>query len=302
MKFRHFLIWIPLIIGITAISWWIGQQTYSWLPPEAAAQSHLIDDTISFLVTLGAFIFLGVTAVMMYSVIFHRAAANDYTDGPHIEGNITLEVVWTVIPVLVVFWIAGYSYQAYQQMGIRGAMPGMHLHMPMGMRTAYAEPLVETVAEPTEEIEVDAKQWAWVFRYPNSNVTSTELHLPVNERVHLALTSEDVLHGFYVPAFRLKQDMVPNETIDFELTPTRSGTYKLTDSQYSGTYFATMQADVVVESREDYESWLAQAAQQNPTVAENQAANEYAVAEKNDFRNTWVTVAPAEPPVVNYHQ
>ncbi len=290
-------------IAVTVISLWIGKQAYTWLPPQAAAESQLIDDLISFLVTLGAFIFLGVTSTLMYSIIFHRAKEGDLTDGPHIEGNVTLEVVWTAIPIMLVLWIAGYSYQVYEQMGIQGPMELVHLHNPVGMESAYAAPMENkgtSVVSPSENIEVVAKQWAWVFHYPEKNVTSTELHLPSDRRVHLALQSEDVLHGFYIPAFRLKQDIIPNHTIDFEFTPTRVGQYRLTDSQYSGTYFATMQANVVVESPEDYQQWLAQAATQKPSPANNQAASEYAQASSQSVKTGWPTVAPAASPLVNY--
>jgi cytochrome c oxidase subunit 2 len=283
---------------VTVISLWIGQQAYSWLPPQAAAESQLIDDLISFLVTLGAFIFLGVTGTLMYSIIFHRAQRWDLSDGPHIEGNVTLEVVWTAIPIMLVLWIAAYSYQVYEEMGIQGPMELVHLHNPLGMESADAAPPEE--GEPVENIDVVAKQWAWVFHYPERNITSTELHLPSDRRVRLALKSEDVLHGFYIPAFRLKQDIVPNHTIDFEFTPIREGQYRLTDSQYSGTYFATMQANVVVESPEDYHQWLSYAATQKPTPAPNQAASEYAQAASQPVKNGWARVAPATSPLVNY--
>lgn len=307
MKIQKILNILTLITGaiaVTTTSLWIGKQAYSWLPPQAAAESRLIDDLISFLVTLGAFIFLGVTSTLMYSVIFHRANKDDYSDGPPIEGNVTLEVVWTAIPILLVFWIAGYSYQVYEQMGIQGPMEHVHFHLPMAMQSASAapkDPASDALTEPVEKIDVLAKQWAWVFHYPQKDITSTELHLPRDRRVRLALQSEDVLHGFYIPAFRLKQDVIPNHTIDFEFTPTRTGEYRLTDSQYSGTYFATMQANVVVESPEDYHQWLAQAATQKPSVANNQAASEYAQSSNQSFKTGWTTVAPAVAPLVNAH-
>ncbi|MEH2140977.1 cytochrome c oxidase subunit II [Nostoc sp.] len=284
-------------IAVTLSSLWIGKQVYSWLPPQAAAESQLIDDLISFLVTLGAFIFLGVTSTLMYSVIFHRAVKDDFTDGPPIEGNITLEVVWTAIPILLVFWIAGYSYQVYEQMGIQGPSELVHLHNPLAV--AAKDVSAKALAQPVEKIDVLAKQWAWVFHYPERDVTSTELHLPSHRRVRLALQSQDVLHGFYIPAFRLKQDIIPNHALDFEFTPIRPGQYRLTDSQYSGTYFATMQANVVVESPEDYQQWLAQAATQKPSLANNQAASEYAQTSNQSVQTGWVTVPPAAPTLVN---
>jgi cytochrome c oxidase subunit 2 len=306
MKIRLILNLLTLMTGglvVTITSIFIGKQAYSWLPPQAAAESHLIDDLFSFLVTLGAFIFLAVTSTVLYSITFHRARNYDMSDGPHIEGNVTLEVVWTAIPIMLVLWIAAYSYQVYEQMGIQGPSHLVHLHNPMQMQTGYAqeqETLAETVSEPLEKIDVLAKQWAWVFHYPEKGITSTELHLPSDRRVRLALQSEDVLHGFYIPAFRLKQDIVPGRTINFEFTPIRPGKYNLTDSQYSGTYFATMQANVIVETPEEYHEWLTKAASHIPTPAKNQAASEYAQTSNQRIKTGWGTVKPAAPPVVNF--
>ncbi|AFY34752.1 cytochrome c oxidase subunit II [Calothrix sp. PCC 7507] len=300
MKPFKILTLITIAIALATISIWIGRQAYFWLPPQAAAESQLIDDLISFLVTLGAFIFLGVTGTLMYSVIFHRAAQHDLSDGPAIEGNITLEVVWTAIPILLVIWIAGYSYQTYEKMAIQGPMELVHLHNPMGMESAYAATEDASIAaEPVEKIDVISKQWAWIFYYPERNVTTTELHLPSDRRVRLNLKSEDVLHGFYIPAFRLKQDIIPNHNIDFEFTPIRNGKYRLTDSQYSGTYFATMQADVIVESPAEYHEWLAKTSTHKLAPAHNQAAFEYAQTSSQPVKNGWVTVIPAAPPLVN---
>lgn len=282
MNIWKILLSIVSAIALVTVSIWMGQQAYSWFPIEATLEAHLIDQLFSLLVVLGTFIFLGVTGTVLYSVVFHRPLANDTSDGPPIEGNITLEVVWTLIPILIVFWIAGYSYNIYDRMSIRGSMSS------------------DPVAPVNEIIDVTAKQWAWVFHYPDKNITSTELHLPVNQRVRLALQSEDVLHGFYVPAFRVKQDIIPKETIDIEFTPVTEGTYQLTDSQFSGTYFATMAASVVVESPENYNRWLNQAAKQKPSPAKNQAVTEYRRNSSSPVKTGWETVKPAAPPIVNY--
>ncbi|OLP19896.1 cytochrome C oxidase subunit II [Leptolyngbya sp. 'hensonii'] len=282
-------------IVLALISLWMGQQAYTWFPPQAAAEAQLVDDLFSFLVTLGTFIFLGVVGALTYAVLFQRVGRYDFSDGPPIEGNITLEVVWTAIPIVLVIWIAGYSYQIYDQMSILGPMEHVH----MGMATAEAAPL-SSADQSVERIEVRSRQWAWEFYYPEQQVTSTELHLPNNRRVKLVLQSADVLHGFFVPAFRVKQDIIPGRVIDFEFTPIREGTYRLRDSQYSGTYFAAMQADVVVESPAAYHQWLTAAAAQTPTAAANPAFEEYNRTTKAAINPGWKTVIPAPPPIVNY--
>jgi cytochrome c oxidase subunit 2 len=295
MKLRTILTLGGIAIAIALISLWMGQAAYTWFPPQASAESVLVDNLFSFLVTLGTFIFLGVVGTLTYSILFQRAEKYDFSDGPHIEGNVKLEIIWTAIPFALVIWIAAYSYQIYDQMSILGPMEHSH----HGAMVAEAAEVSGSQPEEIEQIQVLARQWSWEFRYGNGtgNVSSTELHLPNNRRIKLVLHSEDVLHGLFIPAFRVKQDVIPGHDIDFEFTPIREGKYRLRDSQYSGTYFAAMQTDVVVESTEAYQKWLADAAISEPTVAYNRASNEYA---KRTNANNWATVIPAAPPVVNY--
>ncbi len=291
MKLRTVVTLAAITCILGAFSIWVGELSYSWLPPQASLESQLVDRLFSFLVAIATFILFGVVGVISYSILFHRAGRYDTSDGPPIEGNITLEIVWTAIPLILVFWLAYFSYQTYEQMGIR---PVGHIHSAQDTRRV-------ATTEKMTTVDVEAKQWAWVFHYPEKNVTSTELHLPVDQRVHLKLRSPDVIHGFYIPAFRVKQDIMPFETTNFEFTPIRPGTYRLRDSQYSGTYFAAMQADVVVESPEDYQNWLSQAARQTPSPAPNQAASEYAKRQQKEDKAGWQTVVPAPAPMVNYH-
>ncbi|MBD2188140.1 cytochrome c oxidase subunit II [Pseudanabaena mucicola] len=297
MKFRTILTLGGIAIAIAFISLWMGQAAYTWFPPQASAESILVDNLFSFLVTLGTFIFLGVVGTVTYSILFQRAEKYDYSDGPHIEGNVKLEIIWTAIPLALVIWIAAYSYQIYDQMSILGPMH--HSHHGAMMAAADASEISDSKTAEVEKIQVLARQWSWEFRYGNgtSNVSSTELHLPNNRRIKLVLHSEDVLHGLFIPAFRVKQDVIPGHDIDFEFTPILEGKYRLRDSEYSGTYFASMQTDVVVESPEAYQKWLADAASTTPVAAYNPAASEYA---KRANANNWATVIPAAPPVVNY--
>ena len=294
MKMRGIFSVIISAIILAVVSLWIGQQAYSWLPPQATAQSLLVDDLFSFLVTWGAFIFQGVTAAIVYSIIFNRAGKYDVSDGPAIEGNITLEVVWTAIPFVLVIWIGTYSYQIYDQMSILGSTESENISMKIN-------PEVSPPIKDSEKIEVISKQWAWIFNYPEQKISSTELHLPVNKPAYLTLQSEDVIHGFYIPAFRVKQDVIPGEIINFRFTPILEGKYRLRDSQYSGTYFAAMQADVVVESPEKYQEWLKVAQNSEPSPAYNQAISEYTTKSDKAINTSWATVKPAAPPVVNYH-
>jgi len=282
----------------------MAKQSYSWFPPEASSESKLIDDLFSLFTGLATFIYLGVIGPFFYSLIFHRAGKYDMSDGPPIEGSVALEVIWTAVPIVLVLTLSFVSYRTYDKMSIRGPMELVHLHTPDMMPAAYAAPFDSTPQQeiqgaletaPVEEIDVTAKQWAWIFHYPDADITSTELHLPVDRRVRLTLHSEDVLHGFYVPAFRVKQDVVPNHDIDLEFTPTRPGTYRLRDSMFSGTYFAANQADVVVQTPNDYKQWLADASQQTPQPAYNPAIAEYSRSQQGTVLKGWKSIAPAPP-------
>ncbi len=303
MKIRTILILGTLAIACGAISLWMGVQSYSWLPPQASAESVLVDRLFSVLVTIGSFIFLGVTGTLTYSALFQQAGKYEVGDGPPIEGNVTLEIVWTAIPFVLAVAIAAYTYHIYDKMSLVGSMERVQMDAATAMEGDRPSSSPRTSGGrgglSPETIEVRARQWVWEFRYRDSGITSTELHLPNNRRATLLMTSEDVIHGFYIPAFRVKQDVIPGEAIEFQFTPIREGRYRLRDSQYSGTYFAAMQADVVVESPEAYQQWLSQAAVSPLVEAYNQAYDEY-----HNVRNTisagWETVEPAQPPLVNY--
>ena len=285
-----------------AISYWMGQQAYSWMPPQASAESVLVDKLFSFMTAVGTFIFIGVVGTLLYSMIFQRAAKYDPTDGPPIEGNLWLEVVWTAVPIMLILWIGTVSYNTYDQMSLLSPFAPPEMQTPATVPGDKRES-VPGDPEPTQNlppIEVHSRQWAWEFRYPEDGVSSTELHLPVNQRARFKLTSDDVLHGFYVPAFRVKQDIVPGREIGFSFTPIREGRYRLRDSEYSGTYFASNQTNVVVESEEEYQQWLLAAAQTPPTAAENVAFEAFNRAAKGSISLGWATVKPAPAPIVNY--
>ena len=293
-----------LAIANLLVSLWMGQQAYSWMPVQASAESVLVDKLFSFMTAVGTFIFIGVVGTVLYSVLFQRAAKYDESDGPPIEGNTKLEIVWTALPILLVVWIGTVSYQTYDQMSILGAIA------PKVMETVDTVPLEpqQEVATGAEEkqppIEVVSRQWAWEFRYPQwqdrPDVSSTELHLPVDKRAQFTLISEDVLHGFYVPAFRVKQDIIPGRAINFSFTPIKTGRYRLRDSEFSGAYFAANQTNVVVESEEDYQQWLKTAAATEPATARNIAYEDFTEAETKSVSLGWESVRPAPAPVVNY--
>lgn len=283
-------LWVGLLV---LVSVWMSHQSYRWLPVQASTAAPLVDGLFSFETGVGTFVFLAVISVMAWVMLMHRAEKYDESDAEPIEGNTRLEVIWTAIPFVLVMAIAIYAIRVNTTLGVLGPMEHIHVRDPLEQQGGYPGDRL-----PPESVEVIARQWSWEFRYPNSGVSSTELHLAVDQPVTFRLVSEDVLHGFYIPAFRLKQDVVPGRAIDFNLTPTREGRYRLRDSQFSGTWFAANQADVVVESGPDHLSWLKQAAGQPLQSGISDAVQEYAERGKRSNPG-WATVPPAPPPQVN---
>ncbi|HLO86311.1 MAG TPA: cytochrome c oxidase subunit II [Nostocaceae cyanobacterium] len=263
---------LAIFVAVTIIiSYWIGQQAYNWMPPQATSEARQVDHLFSFLVTVGAWIFLSIVGVIIYSLIFHRVPRGDYSEGHPARSNWKIETLWLVIPTILVVWIACQSYNIYQTLNFQGLTPPLVIRFP-GEESANATDIPQhqekekVLLEPNQnlanifipEIGVSAKQWNWVFYYPNKVISNQELHLQVNQPVRLVLQSEDVLHGFYVPEFRVKQDIIPHRHIVFQFTPSRVGKYRLHDSQFSGTDFALMEADVYVDTLRDYQQWLAE--------------------------------------------
>jgi cytochrome c oxidase subunit 2 len=306
----EYILLATLIAVDLMVSRWIGHLAYGWMPVEATTEAQRVDDLFSFLVAVGTFIFLGIFGVIVYSVVFFRAQPNDYTEGHPGRGNWKVEVLWTAVPTVLVLWIAFQSFNIYEQLNILGLSPIVELLNPLDA-PAYAEdssgsnsspvPMEPTPAESqgaddlppaAESVVVMARQWEWSFQYPNGVITE-ELHLPVNAATKLRLNSQDVIHGFYVPAFRVKQDIFPAREIVFEVSPTRIGQYRLQDSQFSGEFFALMEAPVIVESEADYQQWLEQIAA-NPPPLTHRAVAEQANPPERWLNSGWGEVEVAE--------
>jgi cytochrome c oxidase subunit 2 len=282
-----------LVVVLVALSWWVGQQAYHWLPVQASTAAPLVDGLFSFETAVGTFVFGGVVAAMTWVLLMHRAEKYDESDAEPIEGNTRLEIVWTAIPLVLVMAIAVYAMRVNTTLGVLGPMEHIHPSTPAEEVGGYPGDRL-----PAEQVEVIARQWSWEFRYPSAGVSATELHLAIDQPVTLRLVSEDVIHGLYIPAFRLKQDVIPGRAIAFNLTPTREGRYRLRDSQFSGTWFAANQADVVVEDEQAHQAWLQQASTQPLQPGISDAVSEYALRAQKP-RPGWATVKPAPPPLVN---
>ena len=285
-----------VIIGIAvalnlAIAKLMATWSYSWFPPQASSAASYVDDLFALETGIGSFIFFGCTGVMGWVLLFNRAGKYDESDGAPIEGNTKLEIIWTIIPLVTVFAIAAYTMNVNMKLQTLG---------PKHKYAIGSDPTTLVSVDPSADIgpiDVIARQWSWEFVYP-SGVRSSELHLPVDQRVNLRLISEDVLHSFFVPAFRLKQDIIPGSVISYSLTPTKTGRFRLRDAMFSGAYFSQNQTDVIVESEEAYDDWLKATAKKplQPGLDPGRPLYDRRLSRGD---KGWATVPPAPAPMVN---
>ena len=285
---------VIISIGValnTALAAQMAQWSYSWFPPQASSAAPYVDDLFALETAIGSFLWFGLTAVIAWTLLFNRAAKYDESYGEPIEGNNRLEITWTIIPTVIVFAIAIYSMQVNDKLDALG---------PKHKYAIGSDPIAVAEVDPRATvgpIDVISRQWSWEFIYPDGT-RSSELHLPVDQRVNFRLISEDVNHSFYVPAFRLKQDIIPGSVISYSLTPTKQGRFRLRDAMFSGTYFSENQTDVIVESEDSYNQWLAATAKQ-PLQPGLSPGNELYAKRLANGNKGWATVPPAPPPMVN---
>ncbi len=201
-----------------------------WLPEPGSEQGDRIDDVYWLTTIICLAIFAIVAAVSIYSVVKFRAKSeDDDEDGKPIHGHTGLEAFWTAIPAALVTVIAIYS----------GIVLVQNEDLPSDHRV----------------IDVTAQQFAWSFNYPELGVTTGVLRVPVDEPVELEMESEDVIHSFWVPQWRVKQDVVPGTVQRYIVTPTKTGTFPLICTELCGLGHATMRAQVIVLSQADYAAW-----------------------------------------------
>lgn len=274
-------------ILITLISLWVGQN-HHLLPVQASAQAPLVDGFFNVMVTIGVALFLVVEGAILLFAIMFRRRPGDNTDGEPIEGNFSLEIFWTAIPALIVIGLGIYSVEVYQQMGGFAPATAMMAHVghpashPNRADSAIAAPLTPSTdgtmqvadaqdaptygigATPAEQgkaadltVNVLGLQYAWVFTYPDQGITAGELHVPLGQDVQLNISAQDVIHSFWVPQFRLKQDALPGNKTELRFVATRLGTYPVVCAELCGSYHGGMRTQVIVHTPEEYDQWVA---------------------------------------------
>ncbi len=199
-----------------------------WLPVPASREAGRIHFVYWFTTVIAIAVFSVVVAVLAYTVIHFRAGPDDDSDGPPIHGHTTLEIVWTAIPAVLVTAISIVSAIVLAQDGRAGS-----------------DPLV---------VKVKAVQFAWQFTYPNGKSYGF-LTLPKDRHVKLEITSDDVIHSFWVPQFSQKQDAVPGQVNDLVITPDRLGTFPVICTELCGLGHALMRSHATVVTPAQFASF-----------------------------------------------
>ncbi len=204
-----------------------------WLPDSASEEMDRIVFTYWFATVICIGIFALVAGVIVYAVWTFRVQPDDDTDGPPIHGNTRLEVIWTVVPAILVIAIGVVSAVVLSKNADAGS-----------------DPL---------RVQVYAQQFAWRFSYdgPGGEVRSDELVMPLDRAVEFEMQSADVIHSLWIPEMGQKQDVVPGVTTEIVITPTRTGRFTLVCTELCGLGHSTMRAPVRVLPQADFDAWLA---------------------------------------------
>jgi cytochrome c oxidase subunit 2 len=206
-----------------------------WLPEDAADEANGIDHVYWVVTAICIVIFALVAGVSIYAVFKFRAAPDDEEDGAPIHGNTRLEVAWTAVPTALVTAISVYS----------GVV------------------LVQNERTDADRLHVDvtAQQFAWSFTYAEGTPPSGELVVPVDQQVELTMEAEDVIHAFWVPEWRLKQDVVPGVETRLLITPNELGnelgTFPIVCTELCGLGHGTMRTQARVVTAAEFDRWLA---------------------------------------------
>jgi cytochrome c oxidase subunit 2 len=206
------------------------QNAFRWFPEQASTVAGKVDALFLFLVAVTV-VFSGLIffLVLVFVLKFRRKSDNERPRAIH--GSLPLELLWTIIPLGITMVIFVW---------------GAYLYFAMTVPPASAM-----------EIYVVGKQWMWKLQHPGGQREINELHVPADRPVKLTMTSEDVIHSFFVPAFRVKRDVVPGKYTSVWFQATKTGEYYLFCSQYCGTSHAVMGGRIIVMEPTDYERWLA---------------------------------------------
>lgn len=187
-----------------------------------------VDNVFIFITAISVILLVGVTAVMLYFVVRYRASKNPVAS--NITGSTKLEVIWTVIPTILVLMMFYYGWEGFREM--------------------------RTVSPDAYNIKVTGKMWMWSFKYPNGKTSDTVLYVPVGKHIKMELNSVDVVHSLYLPQFRIKEDAVPGRTNYLTFYPTQTGTFDIFCAEYCGMNHSYMLGKLKVIPESEFNTWV----------------------------------------------
>ena len=187
---------------------------------------EVVDRVFLYILVVTVSLLCLITFLMVYFVIRYQKRRNPQPVDVH--ENIWLEIIWTIVPTLLVLTMFFYGLTGFN--------------------------FLKRAPEGAMKVKVIARQWSWLFEYENG-MRSTELRVPIGKPVNLSLTSEDVIHGFYAPAFRIKQDIVPGMVNHLWFQPTQVGSFDVLCTQYCGLQHAKMATQIVVLPEDEFDQW-----------------------------------------------
>ena len=232
-----------LVIGLIASALGIAfGVVIDWFPVQASSQAKPIDDLWDVLIWVSVPIFVLVATVVLYSAYKWRMRPwEEGLDGPPIHGSTRLEVIWTAIPAVILVVLVGYAYIVLTD--------------------------IEEAKANQMNVRVVGEQFAWTYYYgtpgnAKQEIKSTQLYLPVGQQVQFKVQSKDVIHDFWIPAFRMKIDAVPGEETRFLVDTTRTGRYPVVCAELCGLGHAVMRSTANVLERGEFDRWLAEQAQE----------------------------------------
>ena len=210
-----------------------------WFPTSASEQAGPIDTLWDVLLIFSVPVFVLVMVVVLYSVWrFRMRPGEEDLDGPPIHGNTRLEIVWTAIPAILLVALCSYAYVVLTD--------------------------IEEADARALNVRVVGEQFTWTFYYRagDRQVASAQLYVPRGRQVNFTIQSKDVIHDFWVPAFRMKIDAVPGVNTNIRVTPTETGVYPVVCAELCGLGHAAMRQSAHVVETGEFEQWLEERASQ----------------------------------------
>ncbi|TDI76600.1 MAG: cytochrome c oxidase subunit II [Bacteroidetes bacterium] len=207
----------------------MGDQSTGWLPDPMSTFAGEVDTLFYFTLYVSTIIFVAVMAAMVYFGIRYRRRSE--TEVPEfVRESRILETTWVVVPTILVMIVFTWGFKVFVDL--------------------------QTAPPDSYEITVRGAQWFWEFQYDTGVTSANELYVPVNRPIKLRMTGSDVLHSFFIPAFRVKMDVIPNRYTSVWFEAIEIGTYQVFCTEYCGTNHSAMLATVHVVSQEDFDAWM----------------------------------------------